>query len=54
MTDPTVILVHGAFAHASSWSRSYAELAGDGLAIKAPPNPLRCVTGDDAEYPKMP
>lgn len=50
MADPTIVLVHGAFADASSWSRLYAELAGDGLMIKAPPNPLRGVTVEDAEY----
>jgi pimeloyl-ACP methyl ester carboxylesterase len=50
MANPTIILVHGAFADASSWSRLYAELAGDGLTIKAPPNPLRGVTVADAEY----
>ncbi len=52
MADPTIVLVHGAFADASSWSQLYAELAGDGLVIKAPPNPLRGVTGGDAEYMK--
>jgi hypothetical protein len=44
MADPTIVLVRGAFADASSWTRLYAELAGDGLTIKAPPNPLRGVT----------
>jgi pimeloyl-ACP methyl ester carboxylesterase len=52
MADPTIVLVHGAFADSSSWSRLYAELAGDGLAIKAPPNPLRGVTVADADYTK--
>jgi pimeloyl-ACP methyl ester carboxylesterase len=52
MADPTIVLVHGAFADASSWSQLYAELAGDGLVIKAPPNPLRGVTVEDAEYTK--
>ena len=52
MADPTIILVHGAFADASSWSRLYGELAGDGLTIQAPPNPLRGVTVEDAEYMK--
>ncbi len=52
MSDPTIILVHGAFADASSWSRLYAELADDGLNIKAPPNPLRGVTAGDADYTK--
>ncbi len=49
MADPTIVLLHGAFADASSWSRLYAELAGDGLMIKAPPNPLRGVTVEDGE-----
>jgi pimeloyl-ACP methyl ester carboxylesterase len=52
MADPTIVLVHGAFADASSWSRLYAELAGDGLTIKAPPNPLRGITVEDGEYTK--
>jgi pimeloyl-ACP methyl ester carboxylesterase len=52
MADPTIVLVHGAFADASSWRRLHAELAGDGLMIKAPPNPLRGVTAGDAEYTK--
>jgi pimeloyl-ACP methyl ester carboxylesterase len=50
MADPTIVLVHGAFADASSWRRLYAELAGDRLMIKAPPNPLRGVTVEDAQY----
>jgi pimeloyl-ACP methyl ester carboxylesterase len=52
MSDPTIVLVHGAFADASSWRRLYRELAGDGLVIKAPPNPLRGIGGGDAEYTK--
>jgi pimeloyl-ACP methyl ester carboxylesterase len=52
MANPTIILVHGAFADASSWSRLYAELADDGLSIEAPPNPLRGVTAGDSEYTK--
>lgn len=52
MSDPTIILVHGAFADASSWSQLYAELADDGPNIKAPPNPLRGVTAGDADYTK--
>jgi len=50
VADPTIILVHGAFADASSSSRLHADLAGDELTIKAPPNPLRRVTVEDAEY----
>jgi pimeloyl-ACP methyl ester carboxylesterase len=52
MSDPTVVLVHGAFTDASSWRRLYEELAGDDLMIKAPPNPLRGIGGGDAEYTK--
>jgi pimeloyl-ACP methyl ester carboxylesterase len=52
MADPTVLLVHGAFTDASSWRRLYKELAGDGLMIKAPANPLRGIRGGDAEYTK--
>src|ERR1041384_5561424 len=52
MANPTIVLVHGAFADASSWSRLYAELAGDGYTIKAPPNPLRGITVEDAAYTK--
>jgi pimeloyl-ACP methyl ester carboxylesterase len=46
------MLVHGAFADASSWSPLYAEPAGDGLDIKAPPNPLRGIMAGDNEYTK--
>ena len=52
MADPTVVLVHGAFTDASSWSRLCAELAGDGLMIEAQANPLRGVTVEDGEYTK--
>lgn len=45
---PTVVLVHGAFADASSWSKVYAELAGDDVDVIAPANPLRSVAGDAA------
>jgi pimeloyl-ACP methyl ester carboxylesterase len=45
---PTVILVHGAFADASSWAAVYDELKDDGLTILAPPVPLRGVVSDAA------
>jgi pimeloyl-ACP methyl ester carboxylesterase len=41
MTSPTVVLVHGAFADASTWRRVYDDLAHDGHTVLAPPNPLR-------------
>ena len=50
--DPTIILVHGAFADASSFRGLYDELVGEDLRIIAPPNPLRGLTGGDGEYLK--
>ena len=52
MAAPTIVLVHGAFADASSWSALYPELAKDDLAVLAPANPLRGMIGGDAEYTK--
>jgi pimeloyl-ACP methyl ester carboxylesterase len=51
-SDPTIVLVHGAFADASSFRGLYDELAGEDLTIIAPPNPLRGLTGGDGEYLK--
>jgi pimeloyl-ACP methyl ester carboxylesterase len=50
MANPTIVLVHGAFADASSWGRLYAELAADEYTIMAPANPLRGVGVEDAAY----
>jgi pimeloyl-ACP methyl ester carboxylesterase len=47
---PTVVLVHGAFADASSFRALYDQLLGEDLAIVAPPNPLRGLTGGDGKY----
>lgn len=52
MATTTIVLVHGAFADSSSWSRLYTELKGDGPAVLAPPNPLRGVTAGDGDYTK--
>jgi pimeloyl-ACP methyl ester carboxylesterase len=49
MSEPTVVLVHGSFADASSWSRVIARLRDAGLATEAVPNPLRGLTSD-GEY----
>jgi pimeloyl-ACP methyl ester carboxylesterase len=48
MTSPTVVLVHGAFADASSWSGVIAELQASGVKVTAPPNQLRGVPADAA------
>jgi pimeloyl-ACP methyl ester carboxylesterase len=53
MSAPTIVLVHGAFADASSWTRLYAELRNDGATVLAPANPLRGVTAGDADYTKQ-
>jgi pimeloyl-ACP methyl ester carboxylesterase len=45
---PTVILVHGAFADASSWNGEIGELLRDGYKVIAPANPLRGVASDAA------
>jgi pimeloyl-ACP methyl ester carboxylesterase len=46
--EPTVVLVHGAFADASGWYEVAAELARAGYPVIAPPNPLRGVAADAA------
>jgi len=51
-TDPTVIVVHGAFADASGFRGLYDVLLGEGVTMIAPPNPLRGLTGGDGEYLK--
>ena len=45
---PTIVLVHGAFADASSWNGVIGRLQQQGYTVIAPPNPLRGVTADSA------
>ncbi|MBA2595736.1 MAG: alpha/beta hydrolase [Chloroflexia bacterium] len=45
---PIVVLVHGAFADASSWAAVIPMLQAAGVTVKAPANPLRSVSGDAA------
>ena len=52
MADPTIVLVHGAFADASGFRGLYDELLSEDVTIVAPPNPLRGLTGGDGEYLK--
>ncbi|MEU0184309.1 alpha/beta hydrolase [Streptomyces sp. NPDC006207] len=47
-STPTVVLVHGAFADASSWSGVIAALQSDGIPVVAPANPLRGLASDAA------
>ncbi|GAA2556354.1 alpha/beta hydrolase [Winogradskya consettensis] len=48
MAKPTIVLVHGAWADASSWNAVAAELRGQGFTVFAPPNLLRGPAGDAA------
>jgi pimeloyl-ACP methyl ester carboxylesterase len=45
---PTVVLVHGAWADASSWNGVIRRLQRDGYTALAPANPLRSLHGDAA------
>ncbi|MEU9455982.1 alpha/beta fold hydrolase [Streptomyces sp. NPDC048277] len=45
---PTIVLVHGAFADASSWNGVVALLQKNGYTVAAPANPLRGVPQDSA------
>jgi len=44
----TVVLVHGAFADASSWNGVAERLLADGVQVVAPANPLRGLSIDSA------
>src|SRR4051812_42659818 len=46
MPKPTIVLVHGAWADASSWNAVASELQGQGFMVLAPPNLLRSVAVD--------
>lgn len=48
MGKPTIVLVHGAFADASSWSGVIPHLQARKYTVLAPGNPLRGVTSDSA------
>src|SRR5438309_4097546 len=45
---PSVVLVHGAWADGSSWSRVVAHLQATGYTVYVPPNPLRGLASDPA------
>lgn len=45
---PTIVLVHGAFADASSWNGVVERLQQQGYTVIAPANPLRGVAFDSA------
>lgn len=45
---PSIVLVHGAWADASSWNGVIAPLLKAGYSVYAPPNPLRGLASDAA------
>jgi pimeloyl-ACP methyl ester carboxylesterase len=45
---PSIVLVHGAFADASSWDGVVNQLQRDGYTVYAPPDPLRGIHYDSA------
>ena len=48
MPKPTIVLVHGAWADASSWNAVVSALQSQGFTVLAPPNLLRGVATDAA------
>ena len=46
--EPTIVLVHGAFADASSWNGVIERLQHQGYSVVAPANPLRGLAADSA------
>jgi pimeloyl-ACP methyl ester carboxylesterase len=52
MANPTIVLIHGAFADASGFRGLYDQLLGEDVKVVAPPNPLRGLSGGDGEYIK--
>src|ERR671918_148482 len=46
--QPTIVLVHGAFAESSSWDDVVEPLAVDGYRVVAAANPLRGLASDAA------
>ena len=47
-SKPTIVLVHGAWADASSWNPVIAQLQNAGFKVAAPPNTLRGLAPDAA------
>jgi pimeloyl-ACP methyl ester carboxylesterase len=48
ISKPTIVLVHGAWADASSWNAVIVPLQSEGFTVLAPPNELRGLTADAA------
>ena len=50
-TKPVIVLVHGAWADASSWDGVIQRLQREGFTVYAPPNPLRGLSGFPSSDP---
>src|SRR2546428_4782141 len=48
VVKPSIVLVHGAWADGSSWSRVVGLLQVQGYTVYVPPNPLRGLASDSA------
>src|SRR6266496_2259122 len=48
LVKPSIVLVHGAWADGSSWSRVVGLLQVQGYTVYVPPNPLRGLASDSA------
>jgi pimeloyl-ACP methyl ester carboxylesterase len=46
--QPTIVLVHGAWANGSSWNGVVQRLQADGYTVDVPPNPLQGLAYDPA------
>jgi pimeloyl-ACP methyl ester carboxylesterase len=46
MSEPTIVLIHGAFAESASWNGVIADLLSDGFPVIAVANPLRGLASD--------
>jgi pimeloyl-ACP methyl ester carboxylesterase len=47
-SQPTVVLLHGAWADGSSWNDVIERLQAEGIQVTAPANPLRSISIDSA------
>jgi pimeloyl-ACP methyl ester carboxylesterase len=47
-SEPTIVLVHGAWADSAGWNEVTARLQADGYTVWAIPNPLRGLSSDAA------
>ncbi|MBV8430415.1 MAG: alpha/beta hydrolase, partial [Solirubrobacterales bacterium] len=52
-SQPTVVLVHGAFADSSSWNGVIERLLSRGVKVTAAANPLRGVSIDSADVASL-